>query len=263
MPHLFTAGCSDKTGRWDCSLLGLADLATTLVYVNIPTREKNLVNIWFLIDSCLSFVESELETVLLSGFCTFLLPCSVRKLGMRSFIPWLYGTLYTLPSVIHLLAVLLFVIRFDVLQTLCIGSQNEINTLSSEVWFLSSQVNADPEDGQSKAACKEVPVGESQQSPSSRLTVHLPLSPRLDTAWGDCRSRGEHSNQDMHRLDTPLSVHGLLRHNSGRPSAVRPRTSGTKALWLAYWKADDKNLEMGQFLSEHGVDICLLNEKQL
>jgi hypothetical protein len=44
---------------------------------------------------------------------------------------------------------------------------------------------------------------------------------------------------------------------------VRP---GTKALRLAYWNADgicDRKLELEQFLSKHGVDICLLNETHL
>jgi hypothetical protein len=44
---------------------------------------------------------------------------------------------------------------------------------------------------------------------------------------------------------------------------VRPRTNGVKALRLAYWNADGvrgRKLELEQFLSEHGVDVCLLNE---
>jgi hypothetical protein len=45
---------------------------------------------------------------------------------------------------------------------------------------------------------------------------------------------------------------------------VRPRrANGGKALRLGYWNADGvygKKLELDQFLSEHGVDICLLNE---
>jgi hypothetical protein len=48
--------------------------------------------------------------------------------------------------------------------------------------------------------------------------------------------------------------------------AVRPRTNGGKALRLAYWNADgvrSRKLELEQFLSEHGVDICLLNEMHL
>jgi exonuclease III len=43
--------------------------------------------------------------------------------------------------------------------------------------------------------------------------------------------------------------------------AVLPRT-----LRLTYWNADgvrDRKLELEQFLSEHGVDICLLNETHL
>jgi hypothetical protein len=45
--------------------------------------------------------------------------------------------------------------------------------------------------------------------------------------------------------------------------AVRPRTNGRKALRLAYWNAGGvrgRKLELEQFLSEHDVDICLLNE---
>jgi exonuclease III len=37
-------------------------------------------------------------------------------------------------------------------------------------------------------------------------------------------------------------------------------------LRLAYWNADGvcgRKLELEQFLSEHGVDICLLNETHL
>jgi exonuclease III len=48
--------------------------------------------------------------------------------------------------------------------------------------------------------------------------------------------------------------------------AVRPRTNGGKAMRLAYWNADGvrgKKLELEQFLSQHGVDICLLNETHL
>jgi hypothetical protein len=47
--------------------------------------------------------------------------------------------------------------------------------------------------------------------------------------------------------------------------AARPRTRG-KALRLAWWNADGvrgRKLELEQFLSEHGVDICLLNETHL
>jgi hypothetical protein len=42
------------------------------------------------------------------------------------------------------------------------------------------------------------------------------------------------------------------------------RTNGMKALQLAYWNADGvrvRKLELDQFLSEHGVDICLLDER--
>jgi hypothetical protein len=45
--------------------------------------------------------------------------------------------------------------------------------------------------------------------------------------------------------------------------AVRSRTNGGKALGLAYWNAyavRGRKLELEQFLSEYGVDICLLNE---
>jgi exonuclease III len=48
--------------------------------------------------------------------------------------------------------------------------------------------------------------------------------------------------------------------------ALRPRTNGGKALRLAYWNADGfrgRKLELEQFLSEHFVDICLLNETHL
>jgi hypothetical protein len=48
--------------------------------------------------------------------------------------------------------------------------------------------------------------------------------------------------------------------------AVRPRTNGGKALRLAYWNADGVcgiELELEQFLSEKGVDICFLNETHL
>jgi hypothetical protein len=48
---------------------------------------------------------------------------------------------------------------------------------------------------------------------------------------------------------------------------ARPRrANGGKALRLAYWNADGirgRKLELDQFLSEHGVDICLLNETHL
>jgi exonuclease III len=52
--------------------------------------------------------------------------------------------------------------------------------------------------------------------------------------------------------------------------AVRPRTNGTEgggeALRLACWNADcvrGRKLQLEQFLSENGVDICLLNETHL
>jgi hypothetical protein len=48
--------------------------------------------------------------------------------------------------------------------------------------------------------------------------------------------------------------------------AVRPRTNGGKALQLACWNADGvrgRKLELKRFLSERGVDICLLNETHL
>jgi hypothetical protein len=48
--------------------------------------------------------------------------------------------------------------------------------------------------------------------------------------------------------------------------AVRPRTNRGKALRLAYWNADGvrgRKLKLEQFLTEHGVDICLLNETHL
>jgi hypothetical protein len=48
-------------------------------------------------------------------------------------------------------------------------------------------------------------------------------------------------------------------------AARRRRTRG-KALRLACWNADgvpDRKLELEQFLSEHGVDICLLSESHL
>jgi hypothetical protein len=48
---------------------------------------------------------------------------------------------------------------------------------------------------------------------------------------------------------------------------ARPkRANGRKALRLAYWNADGicgKKMELDQFLSEHGVDNCLLNETHL
>jgi hypothetical protein len=45
--------------------------------------------------------------------------------------------------------------------------------------------------------------------------------------------------------------------------AVQHGTRGRKACRLAYWNANGfrgKQLELKQFLSEHGVDICLLKE---
>jgi exonuclease III len=47
---------------------------------------------------------------------------------------------------------------------------------------------------------------------------------------------------------------------------ARPRRAPGKALRLACWNADGvrgRKLEMEQFLSEHGVDICLLTETHL
>jgi hypothetical protein len=47
---------------------------------------------------------------------------------------------------------------------------------------------------------------------------------------------------------------------------VRPRAYVRKTLRLAYWKADSvysNKLELEQFLSEHGVNIFLLNETHL
>jgi hypothetical protein len=47
---------------------------------------------------------------------------------------------------------------------------------------------------------------------------------------------------------------------------VRPRITGGKALRLASSNADavrGRELELEKFLSEHGVDICLLHEKHL
>jgi hypothetical protein len=44
------------------------------------------------------------------------------------------------------------------------------------------------------------------------------------------------------------------------------RANGGKALRLAYWNADrirGLKLEVDHFLSEHGVDICLLNKTHL
>jgi hypothetical protein len=48
--------------------------------------------------------------------------------------------------------------------------------------------------------------------------------------------------------------------------AVWPRTNRGKALQLAYWNADGvygRKLELEQFLREHGIDICHLNETRL
>jgi exonuclease III len=48
--------------------------------------------------------------------------------------------------------------------------------------------------------------------------------------------------------------------------AARPRRAPVKALRLACWNADGvrgRKLELEQFLSEHGVDICILNETHL
>jgi hypothetical protein len=48
--------------------------------------------------------------------------------------------------------------------------------------------------------------------------------------------------------------------------AVRPRTSRGKALRLACWNADGvrgRKLQLEQFLIEHAVDICVLNEMHL
>jgi hypothetical protein len=48
--------------------------------------------------------------------------------------------------------------------------------------------------------------------------------------------------------------------------AARPRTARGKSLRLACSNADSvrgRKLELEQFLSEHGVDICLLNETHL
>jgi hypothetical protein len=48
--------------------------------------------------------------------------------------------------------------------------------------------------------------------------------------------------------------------------AARPRRTPGKALRLACWNADGvrgRKLELEKFLSEHGVDICLLNETHL
>jgi len=45
--------------------------------------------------------------------------------------------------------------------------------------------------------------------------------------------------------------------------AARRRTERCKALRLACWNADgvrDRMLELEDFLSQHSVDICLLNE---
>jgi hypothetical protein len=47
---------------------------------------------------------------------------------------------------------------------------------------------------------------------------------------------------------------------------VRLRTNGGKTYRLVYWNADGvrgRKLELELFLSEHGVDICLLNETHL
>ena len=49
--------------------------------------------------------------------------------------------------------------------------------------------------------------------------------------------------------------------------AVRPtgRDRG-RILWLAYWNANsihNKKLELVQFLSNHGINICLINETNL
>jgi hypothetical protein len=48
--------------------------------------------------------------------------------------------------------------------------------------------------------------------------------------------------------------------------AARPRRTPGKALRLACWNADGvrgRKLEMEEFISEHGVYICLLNETHL
>jgi exonuclease III len=48
--------------------------------------------------------------------------------------------------------------------------------------------------------------------------------------------------------------------------AARPRRTQGKALRLTCWNADGvrgRKLELEQLLSEHGVDICLLNETHL
>jgi hypothetical protein len=42
--------------------------------------------------------------------------------------------------------------------------------------------------------------------------------------------------------------------------AVRPRKKGRITLRLALWDIHGRKLELEEFLSEHGIDICLLNE---
>ena len=48
--------------------------------------------------------------------------------------------------------------------------------------------------------------------------------------------------------------------------AARPRRSTVKALRLSFWKANGvrgRKIELDNFLAQHGVDVCLLNETHL
>jgi hypothetical protein len=48
--------------------------------------------------------------------------------------------------------------------------------------------------------------------------------------------------------------------------AARPRRSTVKALRLAFWNANGvrgTKIELDNFLAQHGVDVCLLNETHL
>lgn len=94
------------------------------------------------------------------------------------------------------------------------------------------------------------------------------------TSRDDSRSPRESSYRGVCRLDSPFSLIGLppnressstscLKNSHPVHSRVWQRSQWGQtgeALRLAYWKGDGAQVRREEFLREHDVDICLLNE---
>jgi hypothetical protein len=137
-----------------------------------------------------------------------------------------------------------------------------------------------PEGSQRKPACPEVSVVESQPH-RSKHTDSAPCLPHgqspLEVIADLLENLPTNACVELTRrfiLAASSITTGEARQRAALktfscslPSmAVRPRTNGEKALRLAYWNADGvrgRKRELEPFLSEHGVDICFLNETHL